>query len=109
MKIGPSSTDGLRADGKPVVNERAVPVRGGSPSDPVGKVQSVERVSLSGAAPTLFGAAAAPTFDDKKVEEVRRAIAEGRFPVDARRVADVLLAEARDMLGVAPSTRPAAR
>lgn len=105
MKIGPSSTDGLRADGKPVVNERASPVRGGSTSDPVGSVQNVERVSLSGAAPSLIGSAAAPPFNDKKVEEVRRAIAEGRFPVDARRVADVLLAEARDMLGVAPAAR----
>ena len=105
MKIGPSSTDGLRADGKPVVSERTPPVRSGSPSDPVGAVQNVERVSLSGAAPTLIGGAVAPSFDDKKVEEVRRAIAEGRFPVDARRVADVLLAEAREKLGVAPAAR----
>lgn len=105
MKIGPSSTDGIRADGKPVVNERTPPVRSGAPSDPVSALQNVERVSLSGATPTLIGAAAAPPFDDKKVEEVRRAIAEGRFPVDARRVADVLLAEARDMLGVAPAAR----
>jgi len=105
MKIGPSSTDGVRADGKPVVSERTPPVRSGSPSDPVGAVQNVERVSLSGAAPTLIGGAVAPPFDDKKVEEVRRAIAEGRFPVDARRVADVLLAEAREKLGVAPAAR----
>lgn len=105
MKIGPSSTDGLRADGKPVVSERAPPVRSGASSDPVGPAQGVDRVTLSGAAPLLTGAVAVPPFNDKKVEEVRRAIAEGRFPVDARRVADVLLSEARDMLGVAPAAR----
>jgi flagellar biosynthesis anti-sigma factor FlgM len=38
-------------------------------------------------------------FDEKKVEEVRRAIQEGRFPVDARKVADQLLADTRDLLG----------
>jgi negative regulator of flagellin synthesis FlgM len=105
MKIGPNSTDGIRIDGKTVGPERAQAVRTDPTSAPVPAPQGSDRVSLSGASPVLAGPAAAPPFDDKKVEEVRRAIAEGRFPVDARRVADVLLAEAREKLGVAPAAR----
>jgi negative regulator of flagellin synthesis FlgM len=105
MKIGPSNTDGLRVDGKAVAAERAVPARTGSVSDPVSATPPADRVSLSGERTALIGPAAAPPFDDKKVEEVRRAIAEGRFPVDAKRVAEQLLADARDLLGLAPAAR----
>jgi anti-sigma28 factor (negative regulator of flagellin synthesis) len=41
-------------------------------------------------------------FNDKKVEEVRRAIQEGRFPVDAKKVADSLLTDTRDLIRTAP-------
>lgn len=66
---------------------------------------AVDRVSLSGDRTALIGPSAAPPFDDKKVEEVRRAIAEGRFPVDAKRVAEQLLADARDFIGLAAVPR----
>ncbi len=105
MKIGPSNSDGLRVDGKTVAADRATPVRTGSGSDPVSANAPVDRVSLSEGGTALIGPSAAPPFDDKKVEEVRRAIAEGRFPVDARRVAEELLADARDLLGLTPATR----
>jgi negative regulator of flagellin synthesis FlgM len=100
MKIGPSSSDGLRADGKTVGAERASAARPGSGTDPVSGAQPVDRVSLTGK-PVLASASGATPFDDRKVEEVRRAIAEGRFPVDAKRVAQELIAEARDFLGIA--------
>ena len=100
MKIGPSSTDGVRVDGKNVGPERPSTVRGGSASDPAQPTSAVDRVSLSGERVALAGGQGTSPFDEKKVEEVRRAIAEGRFPVDAKAVAEKLLADARDLLGV---------
>ena len=38
-------------------------------------------------------------FDVKKVEEIRNAIAEGRFKVNADAVADKLLSSVSDLLG----------
>ena len=105
MKIGPSNSDGLRVDGKTVAAERATPARTGSGSDPVSANPAVDRISLSGDRTALIGPSAAPPFDDKKVEEVRRAIAEGRFPVDAKREAEQLLADARDFIGLAAVPR----
>lgn len=103
MKIGPSTPDGLRVDGKAVGPDRAVTVRPGYGSEPVSPNAPADRVSLSGGGTALVGPPAAAPFDDAKVEAVRRAIAEGRFPVDARKVADELLADARDLLGL-PTT-----
>ena len=40
-----------------------------------------------------------PAIDQKKVDEIRQAIADGRFKVDANRVADGLIASVREMLG----------
>ncbi len=105
MKIGPSNSDGVRIDGKAVGAERATPTRAGSGSDPVSANPAVDRISLSGDRTALIGPSAAPPFDDRKVEEVRRAIAEGRFPVDAKRVAEQLLADTRDFIGLAVSPR----
>jgi len=97
MKIGPSNSDNLRIDGKNAQTERPAGVKPGTDAQVTGTSSSVDRISLSGAAPAL--AAGGVPFDEKKVEEVRRAIQEGRFPVDARKVADNLLADARDLLG----------
>lgn len=97
MKIGPSNSDNLRIDGKNAPAERPAGVKPGADAQGAGVSSSVDRISLSGAAPTL--ATGSVPFDEKKVEEVRRAIQEGRFPVDARKVADNLLADARDLLG----------
>ena len=106
MKIGPSSTDGLRADGaKPAGTERASPVRPGSGSDPVSSPADVDRVSLSGNRSSVLGASTTMPFNERKVEEVRKAIAEGRFPVDAKAVAEQLLADQRDLLGLRPASR----
>ena len=105
MKIGPSNTDGIRNDGKTVGPDRSPTVRPGAGSDPVSGPAAVDRVSLSGGSAALAGSNGPMPFDDKKVEEVRRAIAEGRFPVDAKRVAEELLADARDLLGLGPNAR----
>lgn len=105
MKIGPTQPDGLRVEGKPPGTERVTAGRAGGVSDPVSGPLPVDKVSLSSQSPTFAGTAGEVPFDDRKVEEVRRAIAEGRFPVDARKVADRLLADARELLGLTPEPR----
>ena len=105
MKIGPSNSEGARVDGWPVGGERAAPARTGAGSEPVSPTPPVEKVSLSGGREALLGASVGIPFDDAKVEALRRAIAEGRFPVDPKRVAERLLDEARDLLGLEPPRR----
>jgi negative regulator of flagellin synthesis FlgM len=106
MRIGPKSAENIRAESPPPALERANVARTRTPVGPVGGAAGAERVSLSGAHASMTAAAAAYPFDDRKVEEVRRAIAEGRFPVDARAVAEYLIADARELLGVPVGARP---
>lgn len=105
MKIGPNLPDGLRVEGRTVAPDRVPTDRAGSVSDPVSGPPPVDKVSLSSQTPAFVGASGEVPFDQSKVDEVRRAIAEGRFPVDARKVADRLLADARELLGLAPEPR----
>jgi len=103
MKIGPSSTDGIRVDGGTTGgSDRASQVRtgAGAGAGPAPLPSSVDRVSLSGKTMPLADTGGVVSYNDKKVEEIRQAIAEGRFPVDAKRVAEQLLADARDFLGM---------
>ena len=62
-----------------------------------------EKVELSSMASTMQKAEAAmaqtPEVDQKRVEEIRQAITDGQFKVDANRVADGLIASVREMLG----------
>lgn len=44
-----------------------------------------------------LGASSAP-FDSQRVAEIRQAIAEGRFQIDAEKIADRLISEVRDLL-----------
>lgn len=101
MKIGPSQNEPLRVDGPAA--ERSAGVRNTPAPSAGAPATGVDRVSLSGAAPSLN---ASTPFDEKKVEAIRRAIQEGRFPVDARKVADSLLADVRDLLGAGTSPKP---
>lgn len=39
-----------------------------------------------------------PEIDQKRVDEIRQAIAEGRFKIDSSRIADGLINSVRDML-----------
>lgn len=102
MKIAPNQPDALRADVKPLGADRAETSRSGAVAEPVKSPPAVDRVSLSGAAPHMGPEGLPSPFNDKKVEEVRRAIQEGRFPVDAKKVADSLLTDTRDLLRAAP-------
>jgi negative regulator of flagellin synthesis FlgM len=62
-------------------------------------------VSISAAASQTLSASVARSntdvFNAKKVEAVKNAIANGSFTVNAEAIADKLLSNARDMLGVA--------
>lgn len=95
MKITPS-TEPLRPDRVTAAPDaRTAATRSGEP------VAEAERVQLSNLASRLnqleaqFGAS---DIDAKKVEEVRNAIAEGRFKVNADAVADKLLNSVAELL-----------
>ena len=102
MKIGPSNPDSPRIDAKTVGAERASTARGPASSEPIVAPPAVDRVSLTTGGSTLASGSQDVPFDSAKVDEIRRAIAEGRFPVDAKRIADALLAENRERLGLPP-------
>lgn len=60
-----------------------------------------EQVQLSSLASTLQKADAAlaetPAMDTARIDEIKQAIREGRFKIDASRIADGLIAEVRQM------------
>lgn len=66
-----------------------------------------EKVEISSVSASLARAetamAKSPVVDRARVDEIRQAIAEGRFKVDADRIADGLIESVRQMLG--PVTR----
>lgn len=61
-----------------------------------------ERVALSSMSATLAKAEATiadtPVVDHQRVEEIRQAIAEGRFKINVDKIADGLISSVRDML-----------
>ena len=56
-------------------------------------------VEFSSAASLLSSAAGDPAFDADKVERMAQAIRDGKFEVNADKIADKLLANARELLG----------
>jgi flagellar biosynthesis anti-sigma factor FlgM len=97
MKIGQTSesqrTNPLKTglDGRPTAP---------ASTDPVEAVEASDRVELSAASRLLAapGADTAGAIREQKVEEVRRAIQEGRFHVSAQAVADRMIVEAAELL-----------
>jgi negative regulator of flagellin synthesis FlgM len=94
MKIS-STSESLRPD-------RVVPAGDARTATTQEKVAETEKVQLSDLAARLsqletqFGQG---DFDAKKVDEVRQAIAEGRFKVNSEAVADKLLSSVAELLG----------
>ncbi len=95
MKIS-STSEPLRPDRVlPQSNEaRAASTKSGEAVQ-TEKVQLSDLASKMAQLESRFGG----EFDAKKVEEVRSAIAEGRFKVNAEAVADRLLASVGELLG----------
>lgn len=94
----------ITSTNEPLRPDRIVPAGDGRTAATKGNdaVAETEKVQLSDLASRLsqletqFGQS---DFDAKKVEEVRQAIAEGRFKVNADAVADKLLSSVAELLG----------
>ena len=59
---------------------------------------SGDDVQLSGAAAQLFATDDEQTFDSARVSEIKQAIAEGRFTINAGAIADRLISSARELV-----------
>lgn len=59
-------------------------------------------VHLSELAAQLQSSAAPTTFDAGRVSEIKQAIAEGRFTINAEAIAERLIASASELLGSRP-------
>lgn len=92
MKIG-STHDTTAVD----TQLRSTRTAGASTTAPLSATPATDRVDVSAAASEL-GAAGAGDFDQAKVEAIRTAIAEGRFTVNAGKIADGLIADAAALL-----------
>lgn len=81
----------------PLQNDRKSPAAekpdGGKSAEPSATVE------ISSAASLLSSAASDPSFDADKVERMAQAIRDGKFEVNADKIADKLLANARELLG----------
>lgn len=62
------------------------------------KTASSDDVRLSALAEQFQSGDAAPPFDSAKVQEIKQAIAEGRFTINAGAIAGSLLDSARDLI-----------
>jgi negative regulator of flagellin synthesis FlgM len=71
----------------------------GRPAEPVAEAEKVQLSDLASRLNQLESQFSESDFDVKKVEEVRAAIAEGRFKVNADAVGDKLLASVAELLG----------
>lgn len=82
----------------------AAPLQTGARPEPVtANPPASAQVALSNSAVQLLqGGDQQDSFDAGRVEQLSREIEEGRFQVNADRVADRLLAETRDLLGSRP-------
>jgi negative regulator of flagellin synthesis FlgM len=67
--------------------------------EPMAETERVQLSDLGSKLAQLESKFAGSDFDVKKVEEIRNAIAEGRFKVNADAVADKLLSSVSDLLG----------
>lgn len=101
MDIKPVNSQSPMVGGVTGNIEQSPALRSGATTSPVAEPTAVDRISLSSTATNTVVTAGAMPFDEKKVDQIRAAIAEGRFPVDARRVANELLDNASKMLGIA--------
>jgi len=96
MKIT-STSEPLRTDRVSAPNDaRTSSARG---TEPVAETERVQLSDLGSKLSQLESQFGGSDFDVKKVEEIRNAIAEGRFKVNAGAVADKLLSSVSDLLG----------
>lgn len=58
-----------------------------------------DEVQLSSVASQLLASESDSVFDAGRVEEIKQAIAEGRFSINADAIADRLIASAKELIG----------
>lgn len=93
----------IESTGKSIAPSATGEARPRSPANPATTVASSgEKVELSSLSSSLQKAetviAQTPVVDKQRVEEIKQAIANGEFKVDAGRIADGLIASVREML-----------
>ena len=89
--------------GKSIAPNATAEARPRSPTNPGTNVASSgEKVQLSSLSSSLQKAetaiAQAPVVDKQRVDEIKQAIANGEFKIDAGRIADGLISSVREML-----------
>jgi len=78
---------------------RTQEITGGKSSSPrKAATPSSDAVELSGLFRELQTNEAEPAFDAAKVEQIKQAIAEGRFTINADAIADRLIASAKELI-----------
>lgn len=77
-------------------NKAIAPATGSSRAEPVQKTPEVDAVRLSQAAKSQL--AESTPVNSAKVEEVKAALREGRFQVNAHAVADKMISQAAELL-----------
>jgi len=96
MKIT-STSEPLRPDRVSAPNDaRTSTARG---TEAIAETERVQLSDLGSRLSQLEGQFSGSDFDVKKVEEIRNAIAEGRFKVNTDAIADKLLASVSELLG----------
>ncbi|HAF54397.1 MAG TPA: flagellar biosynthesis anti-sigma factor FlgM [Thauera sp.] len=96
----------IESTGKSLAPSAAAEARPRSPANPANTPTSVagggEKVQLSSLSSSLQKAdtaiAQTPVVDKQRVEEIKQAIANGDFKIDAGRIADGLISSVREML-----------
>lgn len=94
MKIGPLDTPPAAT---PPSTERKTSSTTAGRSGTAGSPSSAT-VDISAAGSQLAQSASEPTFDAAKVDRIATAIREGKFTVDANKIADKLISNAQDLL-----------
>lgn len=100
MKIGnPADKPGATAPVAPVRNQPAETAKSQeaaqNAADPSAKVE------LSNAASSLLEGGTSADFDADKVARIAQAISDGKFEINAEKIADRLIANAHEVLGKA--------
>ena len=93
----------IESTGKPLAPSATGEARPRSPANPATTVAGGgEKVELSSLSSSLQKAetaiAQAPVVDTQRVAEIKQAIANGEFKIDAGRIADGLISSVREML-----------
>lgn len=93
MKVG-QTNESLPVDRVSLTGAR--PSGGSGPTPAATSVQATDKVELSKTSQQL--SSSAEVVDVSKVERIKAAIAEGKFPVNAQKVADSMIHEAASLL-----------